>query len=96
MSVNCLVGELSCSHPDKTAPNVIRDHTVCFHDKNSPSDFLYTIYAADVISRKHFFDKNIARIRVKVYKQGSYRQVCVKFKDFSKTSKILSYCFQGL
>ena len=24
--------------------------------------------------------------------QGSYRQVCVKFKDF----KILSYCFQGL
>ena len=29
-------------------------------------------------------------------KQGSYRQVCVKFKDFSRTSKILSYCFQGL
>ena len=27
---------------------------------------------------------------------GSYRQVCVKFKDFSRTSKILSYCFQGL
>ena len=28
--------------------------------------------------------------------QGSYRQVCVKFKDFSRTSKRLSYCFQGL
>ena len=28
--------------------------------------------------------------------QGSYRQVCVKLKDFSRTSKILSYCFQGL
>ena len=28
--------------------------------------------------------------------QGSYRQVLVKFKDFSRTSKILSYCFQGL
>ena len=28
--------------------------------------------------------------------QGSYRQVCVKFKDFSRTSKIFSYCFQGL
>ena len=29
-------------------------------------------------------------------KQGSYRQVCLKFKDFSRTSKRLSYCFQGL
>ena len=28
--------------------------------------------------------------------QGSYRQVCVKFKDISRTSKRLSYCFQGL
>ena len=28
--------------------------------------------------------------------QGSYWQDCVKFKDFSRTSKILSYCFQGL
>ena len=28
--------------------------------------------------------------------QGSYRQVCVKFKDFSRTSKRLSYCFHGL
>ena len=28
--------------------------------------------------------------------QGSYRQVCVKFKDFSRTSNRLSYCFQGL
>ena len=28
--------------------------------------------------------------------QGSYRQTHVKFKDFSKTSKRLSYCFQGL
>ena len=28
--------------------------------------------------------------------QGSYRQVCVKFKDFSRTSKRLSYGFQGL
>ena len=28
---------------------------------------------------------------------GTYiRQVCVKFKDFSRTSKRLSYCFQGL
>ena len=27
---------------------------------------------------------------------GSYRQVCVKFKDFSRTSKRLSYCFQRL
>ena len=27
--------------------------------------------------------------------QGSYRQVCVKFKDFSRASKRLSYCFQG-
>ena len=30
------------------------------------------------------------------YLQGSYRQDCVKFKDFSRTSKRLSYCFQGL
>ena len=29
-------------------------------------------------------------------KQGSYRQVYVKFKDYSRTSKRLSYCFQGL
>ena len=28
--------------------------------------------------------------------QDSYRQDCVKFKDFSRTSKRLSYCFQGL
>ena len=28
--------------------------------------------------------------------QGSYRQDCVKFKDFSRTSKRLSSCFQGL
>ena len=28
--------------------------------------------------------------------QGSYKQDCVKFKDFSRTSKKLSYCFQGL
>ena len=27
---------------------------------------------------------------------GSYRQVSVKFKDFSRTSKRLSYHFQGL
>ena len=57
-------------NPGKTAPSVIRDHTVCFHGKSSPSDFEYLIYAADVISRKHFYDK-IARIRVKVYKRGS-------------------------
>ena len=25
--------------------------------------------------------------------QGSYRQDCVKIKDFSRTSKRLSYCF---
>ena len=31
-----------------------------------------------------------------VQSKGSYRQVCVKFKDFSRTSKILSYCFQEL
>ena len=29
-------------------------------------------------------------------KQGSYKQDCVKFKAFSRTSKRLSYCFQGL
>ena len=29
-------------------------------------------------------------------RQGSYRQDCVKFKDFSRTSKRLYYCFQGL
>ena len=28
--------------------------------------------------------------------QGSYSQDGVKFKDFSRTSKRLSYCFQGL
>ena len=28
--------------------------------------------------------------------QGSFRQVCVKFKDFSTTSKRHSSCFQGL
>ena len=27
---------------------------------------------------------------------GSYRQAWVKFKDFSRTSKSLSYSFQGL
>ena len=27
--------------------------------------------------------------------QGSYSQVCVKFKGFSRTSKRLSYCFWG-
>ena len=26
--------------------------------------------------------------------QGSYRQDCVKFKDFSRTFKRLSYCFK--
>ena len=35
--------------------------------------------------------KKLARIA-----QGSYRQVRVKFKDFSRTSKILSNSFQGL
>ena len=29
-------------------------------------------------------------------KQGSYRQVCLKFKDFLRTYKRLSYSFQGL
>ena len=33
---------------------------------------------------------------VTIFIQGSYMQVCVKFKDFSRTSKRLSYCFQGL
>ena len=28
--------------------------------------------------------------------QGSYRQVCLKLKDFSRTPKQLSYCIQGL
>ena len=28
--------------------------------------------------------------------QGSYRQARVKSKDFSRTSKRHSYCFQGL
>ena len=28
--------------------------------------------------------------------QGSYRQVCVKFKDFSRASKRIFNCFQGL
>ena len=28
--------------------------------------------------------------------QGSYWQVCVKFKDFSRAFERLSYCFQGL
>ena len=28
--------------------------------------------------------------------QGSYRQVSVKLKDFSRTSKRFFYCFQGL
>ena len=30
------------------------------------------------------------------HNQGSYRQDCVKFKDFSRTSRRLCYCFQGL
>ena len=30
------------------------------------------------------------------FKLGSYRQVLVKFKDLSRTSERLSYCFQGL
>ena len=30
------------------------------------------------------------------HEQGSYRQVWVKFKDFSRTSKRLSYSFQAL
>ena len=34
--------------------------------------------------------------RFRYFIQGSYRQVCVKFKDFSRASKRLSYCFQGL
>ena len=41
---------------------------------------------------KHFFFVSA----VGFLNQGSYRQVCVKFKDFSRTSKRLSYCFQGL
>ena len=35
-------------------------------------------------------------IIVELQIQGSYKQVSVKFKDFSKTSKRLSYHFQGL
>ena len=31
-----------------------------------------------------------------LHSQGSYWQVCVKFKGFSRSSKRLSYCFQGL
>ena len=31
-----------------------------------------------------------------LFAKGSYRQVSVKFKDFSRTSKRLPYCFQGL
>ena len=33
---------------------------------------------------------------VSIFIQGSYMQVCVKFKDFSRTSKRLYYCFQRL
>ena len=39
------------------------------------------------LDHTHFFKIGI---------QGSYRQDCVKFKDFSRTSQGLSYCFQGL
>ena len=37
-----------------------------------------------------------APVEVTMHVQGSYRQACVKFKDFSRTSKRLSYRFQGL
>ena len=41
------------------------------------------------------FTLNIQTLHLNLI-QGSYRQDCVKFKDFSRTSKRLSYCFQGL
>ena len=41
---------------------------------------------------KAAFDILVCTYRI----QGSYRQDCVKFKEFSRTSKRLSYSFQGL
>ena len=38
----------------------------------------------------------IQLIEFNILAQGSYRQVCVKFKHFSKTPKRLSYYIQGL
>ena len=55
------------------------------NDHNDQFFFSHTIQYHTVIDRKD----------TEIY-QGSYRQVHVKFKDFSRTSKILSYCFQGL
>ena len=45
---------------------------------------------------QNFFISRFKGNFFKLRPQGSYRQGGVKFKDFSRTSKRLSYCFQGL
>ena len=40
--------------------------------------------------------QNRLMVVASILKQGSYRQIYVIFKDFSRTSKRLSYCFQRL
>ena len=62
--------------------------------RNNPENFHPCIWGCFNHFPRHSSQKSSALSSA--YVPGSYRQVCVKFKDFSRTSQILSYCFQGL
>ena len=55
------------------------------------------IYQSLHLIIRQCFQQNVQKWHTRTnMTQSSYRQVCVKFKDFSRTSKRLSYCFQRL
>ena len=77
---------------------LIRDFPVCYSNKhfvNSSSKRQHFIWEQRQKSVQNFRTLNFT-INHSCLKQGSYRQVWVIFKDFSKTSKSLSNSSQGL
>ena len=50
----------------------------------------------DLVSFQSQFYHSTTKLFINLLYQGSYWQVGVKFKNFSRTYKRLSYCFRGL
>ena len=64
--------------------------SLCVHPTS-----LTTVFPTHTQSRNIVKSLGQTRLLVALDIQGSYGEDCVKFKDFSRTSKRLSYCFQA-
>ena len=78
----------------KKAINISETNEELNQIKSHPNKFYTTDYQPDNHGVSHSYIHTFNPLPHT--DQGSYRQVCVKFNDFPKSSKRLSYCFQGL